>query len=82
MFSYSESVEAFYKPKDGPGEPGPYKSDSPKGARLGRRPVQSNSAADQVAQEFFDAGFLARVVLLRNGTGLLAQLQTKDIFLQ
>src|SRR5258708_26522226 len=41
-----------------------------------------SSAPHQVAEEFFDAGLLARVILLGNRAGLFAQFQAKNIFLQ
>src|SRR5713101_3942989 len=41
-----------------------------------------SSATDQIAEEFFDAGLFAGVILLGNGAGLLAQLEAKHFLFQ
>jgi hypothetical protein len=43
--------------------------------------VPSLRAADQVAEELFDAGLLAGVLVVGDSAGLLAQFQAKDFFL-
>ena len=73
----TKTLQPFYNPKSTSKSACATTQD----ARLGRRPLQKLTA-DEVAEEFFDAGLFAGVILLGNRAGLLAQLEAKDFFLQ
>src|SRR6266404_1802221 len=83
---YSQKIEAFsavlqFQERAGQAQPLQKRENQRRPPRKAAA-TKPGSATDEVAEEFFDAGLFARVILLGNGAGLLAQLQTKHFFLQ
>src|SRR5258705_10770015 len=82
VFRYGENFGDFLlTPRAGRASPAPTRTRNPR-ARASEGGRFKSSATDEVTEEFFDARLFARVILLGNGAGLLAQLQTKHFFLQ